>query len=56
VAVRRLVARGLTSGEVAKQLVVSAHTVNTHLRNIYGKIGVNSRTAAARWAIENGLG
>jgi len=29
--------------------------VSTHLRNIYGKIGVNSRTAAAKFAIENGL-
>src|SRR5439155_20397155 len=41
--VLRLVARGLTSARVAEQLVVSTPTINTHLRNIYSKIGVNSR-------------
>src|SRR5262249_4798284 len=56
VAVLRLVTQGLTSAQVADQLVISVVTVNTPLRNIYSKIGVNSRTAAARWAIEHGLG
>jgi non-specific serine/threonine protein kinase len=55
VEVLRPVARGLTSARVAEQLVISPVTVNTHLHNIYGKIGVNSRTAAAKFAIENGL-
>ena len=36
-------------------LLISTVTVSTHLRNIYGKIGVNSRAAAARFAIEHGL-
>jgi DNA-binding CsgD family transcriptional regulator len=49
------VTQGLTSAQVADRLVISPLTVNTHLRNIYGKIGVNSRTGAARFAIENGL-
>jgi DNA-binding CsgD family transcriptional regulator len=53
--VLRLVARGLTGARVAERLVISPVTVNTHLRNIYSKLGVNSRTAAARFAIENGL-
>jgi DNA-binding CsgD family transcriptional regulator len=35
--------------------MISTVTVSTHLRNIYGKLGVNSRSAATRWAIENGL-
>jgi DNA-binding CsgD family transcriptional regulator len=43
-----LAARGLTSARVAEQLVISTLTVNTHLRSIYGKIGVNSRSAATR--------
>jgi non-specific serine/threonine protein kinase len=55
VEVLRLLSQGLTSAQIGENLVISVVTVNTHLRNIYGKIGVNSRTAAARWAIENGL-
>jgi non-specific serine/threonine protein kinase len=53
--VLRLVARGLTSAQVAAQLVISPVTVSTHLRNIYGKIGVNTRAGATKFAIENGL-
>ena len=53
--VLRLVAQGLTDKEVAAQLVVSPRTVQGHLRNIYDRLGVNSRTAASRIAIEKGL-
>jgi hypothetical protein len=49
------VAGGLTSAQVAGKLVVAPATVNTHLRNIYRKIGVNTRGAAVRWAVEHGL-
>jgi DNA-binding CsgD family transcriptional regulator/tetratricopeptide (TPR) repeat protein len=55
VEVLRLVSQGLTSAQVAAQLVISPATVNTHLRNIYDKLGVNSRAAATRWAVEHGL-
>src|SRR5207248_6078436 len=55
VEVLRLVAQGLTSARVAEELVISPVTVNTHLRNIYGKLGVNSRGAAIRFAVERGL-
>jgi non-specific serine/threonine protein kinase len=55
VAVLRLVARGLTSAQVAAELVISPVTVSTHLRNIYAKLGVGSRAAAARFAVEHGL-
>jgi DNA-binding CsgD family transcriptional regulator len=55
VEVLRLVAQGLTSARVAEQLVISPVTVSTHLRNIYGKLGVNSRGAAIRFAVERGL-
>src|SRR5262249_50254964 len=51
----RHVAQGLTRAQVAEQLVISAVTVSTHLRNIYDKLGVNSRTAAAKFAIEHDL-
>ena len=50
-----LVAQGLTNEQVAEQLVISPRTVNTHLTSIYGKIGVTSRSAATRYAIEHKL-
>jgi non-specific serine/threonine protein kinase len=55
VEVLRLVAAGMTSAQVAKELFLSTRTVDTHLTSIYHKIGVNSRTAAARFAAEHGL-
>jgi DNA-binding CsgD family transcriptional regulator len=53
--VLRLVARGGTNREVAGELFVSEHTVARHLSNIYTKIGVSSRSAAAAWAYERSL-
>ena len=53
--VLRLVANGMTDGEIAAHLSLSPHTVNAHLRSIYGKLGVASRSAATRTAIEQGL-
>lgn len=44
------VARGKTNGEIAALLLVSPHTVRTHLENAYAKLGVHSRTAAVRRA------
>jgi DNA-binding CsgD family transcriptional regulator len=55
VEVLRLVAQGLTDAQVAEQLVISPHTVNAHLKAIYGKIGVSSRSAATRYAVEQHL-
>jgi predicted ATPase/DNA-binding CsgD family transcriptional regulator len=53
--VLRLVAAGLTNSEAAARLTVTPHTVNMHLRAIYGKLGVTTRTAAARYAAANHL-
>jgi predicted ATPase/DNA-binding CsgD family transcriptional regulator len=53
--VLRLVAEGLTDARVAEELVLSPRTVSTHLRSIYNKLRINSRTAAARFALENHL-
>ena len=50
-----LVADGLTDAEVAERLVVSIRTVHAHLRSIYRKIDVRSRSAATRYALEHGL-
>ncbi len=55
VEVLRLVARGLTDAQVADELVLSRRTVSTHLTSIYGKLGINSRSAATRFAVEHGL-
>ncbi len=55
VEVLRLVAQGLTNEQVAERLVISPRTVNTHLTSIFSKIGVSSRGAATRYAIEHNL-
>ena len=47
VEVLRLLALGLGNSEIADRLVLSPRTVHAHLRSIYDKLGVNSRTAAA---------
>ena len=53
--VLRLVARGMTDAQVADDLIVSRRTVHAHLRAIYRKLDVGSRSAATRWALEHGL-
>lgn len=50
--VLRLVADGLTDIQIAEKLIISSRTVSTHLRSIYSKLGVSSRTAATRFAVE----
>lgn len=53
--VLRLVAQGLTNKAIAEQLIISPRTVNAHLNAIYTKIGISSRYAAIRFAIERGI-
>jgi DNA-binding NarL/FixJ family response regulator len=55
VEVLRLVAQGLTDAQVAEQLVISRRTVNWYLTSIYSKLGVSSRSAATRFAVEQKL-
>lgn len=50
-----LVALGLSNRDVASALVLSEKTVARHLANLYTKLGVSSRTAAAAWAHAHGL-
>lgn len=53
--VLRLVAAGRTNHAIAAELVLSEKTVARHLSNIFTKLGVGSRTAAARYAFERGI-
>ncbi len=53
--VLRLVEQGLTNSEIAGRLVLAPSTVKTHINNIYGKLGVQTRTQALKRARELGL-
>ena len=55
VEVLALVAEGLTDAEVAERLVVSIRTVHAHLRSIYRKLDVRTRSAATRYALQHDL-
>jgi DNA-binding NarL/FixJ family response regulator len=54
VEVLNLVARGMTNKAIGKQLGISDRTVQGHLANIYGKLGVSSRTEAVTEALRQG--
>ncbi len=53
--VLELLAQGLTNKEIAQSLFLSVRTVEAHLRNIYNKLDVTSRTEAVLWAIQHGF-
>lgn len=54
VEILRLVASGASNKEIASRLTISPNTVKVHVRNIFGKLGVQSRTEAALFAIQHG--
>ena len=53
--VLRLLTEGLTNPQIAQRLVVSLPTVSTHVASIFNKLGVTSRSAATRYAVEHHL-
>jgi LuxR family maltose regulon positive regulatory protein len=53
--VLELLAQRLSTNEIAEKLFVSTTTVNTHLRNIYGKLNVNKRREAVERAMKIGI-
>lgn len=50
--VTMLIAKGKSNREIAETLVISERTVTTHVANILSKLGFNSRTQVAAWAVE----
>jgi len=52
--VLRLAARGMTNQQIADELTISVRTVQVHLSNIFGKLGVGSRTEAVLHALRRG--
>lgn len=54
--VLRLLVEGRSNREIAAELFISPHTAANHVANIMNKLGVESRTAAATWAVRHGIG
>jgi DNA-binding NarL/FixJ family response regulator len=54
-AVVNLVTHGATNREAAERLYLSAYTINSHLRHVFAKLDIRSRTELARLAAERGL-
>jgi DNA-binding NarL/FixJ family response regulator len=52
--VLKLLTQGLTNKDIAQTLFLSVRTVEAHLRSIFAKLSVGSRTEAALWAVQNG--
>jgi HD-GYP domain-containing protein (c-di-GMP phosphodiesterase class II) len=55
VEVLRLLAHGLSNPEIARRLVISRRTAEHHVQDVYSRIGVSSRAAAALYALEHDL-
>src|SRR3954470_4818979 len=53
--VLQLAARGLTTREIGDRLIISPKTADRHIQNIYNKISVSTRAAAALWAMQHEL-
>jgi LuxR family maltose regulon positive regulatory protein len=50
------IVNGSSNQEIARELAISSNTVNSHMKNIYSKLGVNSRLQAIRRLRELGVG
>ncbi len=52
----RLIAKGLSNEEIARELYLSVNTIKTRIRSTYRRLGVQHRSQAVAWAIRHGLG
>jgi DNA-binding NarL/FixJ family response regulator len=50
-----LLARGDSSRQIARKLVIAPKTASNHVQNIYAKLGISSRAAATLYAMQHGL-
>ena len=50
-----LITQGLGNDEIASRMYTSINTVKTYIRTAYRKIGVDSRTRAVLWGVDNGF-
>jgi DNA-binding NarL/FixJ family response regulator len=53
--VLRLIADGLTTNEIADKLFISAHTVNTHRKNLLSKLDLKNTASLVRYALDQGI-
>ncbi len=53
--VLKLIAREYTSHQIARELYISFHTVESHRKNIHSKLGVKNLAGLVKYALENGL-
>ena len=51
-----MIVQGRMNREIAEALVLSERTVDSHVRNIMGKLEINSRAQIAAWAVQHGIG
>lgn len=51
----KLIAKGLTNHEIGEKLELSSRTIDTHRRNIYGKLDINKSTELMKYAVKYGL-
>lgn len=50
-----LLAQGMTNKDIAQSLFLSVRTIEAHLRNIYSKLDITTRTEAVLWAVQHGF-
>jgi DNA-binding NarL/FixJ family response regulator len=53
--VLKALAKGYSNQKIAEELYISQRTVQNHLHNVYNKLGINGRTEAVLYAIQEGI-